>query len=79
MTPRKSIAFVPIHVKQALQFEEIYLTTIALDLTVLGQNGSGQNGTDKMVWTICYVDKRVLNKMVADKLVRTKWHGQNVT
>ena len=42
------------------------------------ENGSGQNGTDKMVWTKCYVDKMVLNKMVADKMARTKWHGQNV-
>src|SRR6218665_1552791 len=33
-------------------------------------NGSGQNGTDKMVWTKWYTDK-----MVLDKMVRTKWHG----
>ena len=39
---------------------------------VLGQNGSGQNGTDKMVWTKWYTDK-----MVLDKMVRTKWYGQN--
>ena len=39
-------------------------------LTVLGQNGSGQNGTDKMVWTKWYTDK-----MVLDKMVRTKWYG----
>ena len=37
---------------------------------VLGQNGSGQNGTDKMVWTKWYTDK-----MVLDKMVRTKWYG----
>ena len=39
---------------------------------VLGQNGSGQNGMDKMVWTKWYTDK-----MVLDKMVRTKWYGQN--
>ena len=36
---------------------------------VTGQNGSGQNGTDKMVWTKWY-----MNKMVLDKMVWTKWH-----
>ena len=41
---------------------------------VLGQNGSGQNGTDKMVWTKWYTDKTAL-----DKMVWTKWHGQNGT
>ena len=41
---------------------------------VTGQNGSGQNGTDKMVWTKWYTDKIVL-----DKMVRTKWYGQNGT
>ena len=40
-------------------------------LLVLGQNGSGQNDTDKMVWTKCYTDK-----MLIDKLVRTNWYGQ---
>ena len=45
---------------------------------VLGQNGSGQNVTDKMVRTICYVDNMVLDKMVADTMVRTKGYGQNV-
>jgi len=54
---------------------------------VLGQNGSGQNGTDKMVWAKWYTDKMVLDKMVRtkwytdkmvlDKIVRTKWYGQN--
>jgi len=39
---------------------------------VLGQNGSGQNGTDKMAWTKWYMDK-----MVLDKMVWTKWYGQN--
>ena len=39
---------------------------------VLGQNGSGQNGTDKMVWTKWYTDK-----MALDKMVWTKWYGQN--
>src|SRR6218665_2521243 len=38
----------------------------------LGQNGSGQNGMDKMVWTKWYTDK-----MVLDKIASTKWHGQN--
>ena len=41
---------------------------------VTGQNGSGQNGTDKMVWTKWYTDK-----MVLDKMVWTKWYGQNGT
>src|SRR6218665_3638961 len=41
---------------------------------VLGQNGSGQNGTDKMVWTKWYTDK-----MVLDKMVQTKWYRQNGT
>ena len=39
---------------------------------VLGQNGSGQNGTDKMVCTKWYTDKMVLDKMVC-----TKWYRQN--
>jgi len=37
--------------------------------TVTGQNGSGQNGTDKMVY----------GQMVLDKMVWTKWYGQNGT
>jgi len=41
---------------------------------VTGQNGSGQNGTDKMVWTKWYMDK-----MVWDKMVWTKWYRQNGT
>jgi len=41
---------------------------------VTEQNGSGQNGMDKMVWTKWYTDKMVLNKMA-----RTKWYGQNGT
>ena len=41
---------------------------------VLRQNGSGQNGTDKMVWTKWYKDK-----MVLDKMAWTKWYGQNGT
>ena len=52
---------------------------VALVIQVLGQNGSGQNGTDKMVRTKCYVYIMVLDKLVADEMVRTKWHGQNVT
>ena len=43
-------------------------------MRVLGQNGSGQNGTDKMVWT-----KRYTDKMSLDKMVWTKWYGQNGT
>src|SRR6218665_3318113 len=42
--------------------------------TVTGHNGSGQNGTDKMVWTKWYTDK-----MALDKMVWTKWYGQNGT
>ena len=41
---------------------------------VTGQNGSGQNGMDKMVWTKWYTDKVSL-----DKMVWTKWYGQNGT
>ena len=37
--------------------------------SVTGQNGSGQNGMAK-----CYT-----NKMVLDKMVSTKWYGQNGT
>src|SRR6218665_2706563 len=43
-------------------------------IKVLGQNGSGQNGTDKMVWRKWYTDK-----MALDKMVWTKWHGPNGT
>ena len=46
---------------------------------VTGQNGSGQNGTDKMVWTKWYTAKIVLDKMVAVKMVGTKWYGWNIT
>ena len=42
--------------------------------TVYGQNGIGQNATDKMVWT-----KRFTDKMVLDKMVQIKWYGQNGT
>ena len=49
-------------------------TYILYILRVLGQNGSGQNGTDKMVWTKWYTDK-----MVLDKMVQTKLYGQNGT
>ena len=41
---------------------------------VAGQNGSGQNGTDKMVRTKCQADK-----MFSDKMVGTKGYGQNGT
>src|SRR6218665_2418036 len=39
-----------------------------------GQNGSGQNGTDKVVGTKWYMDK-----MSLDKMVWTKWYGQHGT
>ena len=50
--------------------------------SVTGQNGSGQNGTDKMVWTKWYTDKMVtgqngIGQNGTDKMVQTKWHGQN--
>src|SRR6218665_443223 len=44
--------------------------------TVVGQNGSGQNGTDKMVWTKWYT---CMDKMSLDKMAWTKWYGQNGT
>src|SRR6218665_2654837 len=52
--------------------------------TVLGQNGSGQNGTDKMVRTKWYgqngTDKMVygqngIGQNGTDKMARTTWHG----
>ena len=46
---------------------------------VLGLYGSGQNVTDKMVWTKWNTDKMVADKMIADKLVWTKWYGQSGT
>ena len=52
----------------------IYISIHICVYMVLGQNGSGQNGTDKMVWTKWYTDK-----MVLDKMVRTKWYGQSGT
>jgi len=39
---------------------------------VTGQNGSGQNGTDKMVYR-----QNVIGQNGMDKMVRTKWYGQN--
>ena len=36
---------------------------LGYELMVLGQNGSGQNDTDKMVWRKWYTDKMVLDKM----------------
>jgi len=52
--------------------------------TVTGQNGSGQNRTDKIVWTRWYTDIMVFDKMVygengsgengAEKMVWTKWY-----
>src|SRR6218665_3677267 len=62
---------------------------IDLDGTVLGQNGSGQNCTDKMVWTKWYTDKMSLDKMVwtkwytdkmsLDKMVWTKWYTNKMS
>src|SRR6218665_4148177 len=48
--------------------------SLQMIIKVLGQNGNGQNGTDKMVWTKLYTDK-----MVLDKMAWTKWCGQNGT
>jgi len=47
---------------------------------VIGQNGSGQNVTDKMVWTKWYTDKMVgpIGQNGMDKMVRTEWYGQMV-
>jgi len=45
---------------------------------VLGQNGSGQNGTDKMVWTKWY-GQNGIGQNGMDKMVRTKWYDQNIT
>ena len=48
------------------------------------KNGSGQNGTDKVVWTKWYTDNLVLDKMVRTKrdeqngiykMGRTKWYS----
>src|SRR6218665_1687548 len=45
---------------------------------VNGQNGSGQNGTDKMVWTKIMVwTKWYTDKLSLDKMVWTKWYGQS--
>jgi len=51
-----------------------YSISLHIAILVLGQNGSGQNGKDKIVWTKWYMDKTVL-----DKMVWTKWYGQNGT
>ena len=40
----------------------------------IGQNGSGHNGTDDMVWTKCYTDK-----LFESEMVRTNWYGQKST
>jgi len=37
---------------------------------VLGQNGSGQNGTDKMVY-----GQNGIGQNGMDKMARTKWYG----
>src|SRR6218665_3045246 len=54
-------------------FGTAFLKVLGICL-VLGQNGSGQNGMDKMVWTKWYT-----GKMVLDKMAWTKWYGQNDT
>src|SRR6218665_2161361 len=41
---------------------------------VVGQNGSGQNGTDKMVWTKWY-GQNGIGQNGTDKLVWTKWYN----
>ena len=62
--------------------------------TVLGQNGSGQNGTDKMVWTIIMLcgqngigqngsgqtgtDKMVWTKCYTDKMLIDKMVRTNI-
>ena len=43
-----------------------------------GRNGSGQNGTGKMVWTMVY-GQIVIGQNGMDKMVQTKWYGQNGT
>jgi len=40
---------------------------ILYPFTVNRQNGSGENGTDKLLWTKYYTDKMVLDKMVWTK------------
>ena len=52
----------------------VCVCALACVYAVTGQNGSGQNGTDKMVWT-----KWCTAKMVLDKMVWTKWYVQNDT
>jgi len=42
---------------------------------VLGQNGSGQNGADKMVWTKWYFQQNGIGQNGMDIMVRTKWYG----
>jgi len=39
---------------------------------VYGQNGIGQNGMDKIIWT-----KWCMDRMVLDKIVWTQLYGQN--
>ena len=43
---------------------------------VTGQNGSGQNGTDKMVWTKWY-GQNGMGQNGMDKMAWTKWYEQN--
>jgi len=42
------------------------------ELWVLGQNGRGQNGMDKMVWTKWY-GQNGIEQNGAEKMVRMKW------
>jgi len=41
---------------------------------VLGENGSGQNGTDKMVYR-----QNGIGHNGMDKMVWKKWYGSNIT
>ena len=54
-----------------------------MDKMVYGQNGMGQDGTDKIVRIKLYVkmvyDENGIGQMAFDKMVRTKWYGQNGT
>jgi len=57
----------PLSISVVLRQHDIRRQGIVGVVAVLGQNGSGQNGTDKMVWTKWYGQNGM------DKMVRTKW------
>ena len=46
------------------------LPLITMDLSVTGQNGSGQNGTDKMVY-----GQNGIGQNGTDKMAWTKWYN----